>query len=95
MDSFCIDLDRNYINKILGLDLTVKEITKCLNKSRLDVATIDEKSICCIVPRYRIDISHPIDIVEEVAIGYGIYNLRPTLPTSISVGTQRSGIFLF
>jgi phenylalanyl-tRNA synthetase beta chain len=86
MNSFRIDLDRNYVNKMLGLDLTIKEITKCLKRSRLDVAPIDDKSISCIVPRYRIDISQPIDIVEEVAIGYGVYNLRPTLPPSKSVG---------
>ena len=31
------------------------------------------------IPPYRIDIITPIDIVEEVAIGYGIDNLESTI----------------
>jgi phenylalanyl-tRNA synthetase beta chain len=33
-----------------------------------------------VIPNYRIDIFGPIDIVEEVAIGYGLYNMEPSLP---------------
>ena len=88
MNPFRIDLDRNFVNKMLGLNLTIREIIKCLNKCRLDVTVNDEKNITCIIPKYRIDIYHPIDIVEEVAIGYGIYNLQPSLPASTSVGQR-------
>jgi phenylalanyl-tRNA synthetase beta chain len=39
-------------------------------------------------PPYRIDILHEVDLVEEVAIGYGYYRLKPTIPKAVTVGEQ-------
>jgi phenylalanyl-tRNA synthetase beta chain len=77
--------DTEYINNILGLTLDAKQVIKCLKRSRLDAKSIDKKIICTI-PRYRTDISHPIDIVDEVAVGYRIYNLEPIFPGSQTAG---------
>jgi phenylalanyl-tRNA synthetase beta chain len=38
------------------------------------------------VPRYRIDIIHPVDIAEEVALGYGIDKISPIYPVSKQPG---------
>ena len=78
-----------YINSILGLTLDTKQMITCLKKSRLDAKALDKK-IVCTIPRYRIDISDPIDISEEVAIGYGIYNLEPKFPNSPTAGKKDS-----
>jgi len=40
------------------------------------------------IPAYRTDILHEIDLVEEVAIGYGYYNLTPTTPATVTTGKQ-------
>lgn len=92
MDTLSIDVDVSYINSILGLELTRKEIVLFLKKSRLDAYAADEDTdiITCVVPRYRTDILHAIDIVEEVAIGYGVYNLKPTMSAWNSVGQKNS-----
>ena len=90
MDTLSIDVDVNYINSLLGLELTKKEIVLSLKKSRLDAYAADTDIITCIVPRYRTDILHAIDIVEEVAIGYGVYNLKPTMSSWNSVGQKNS-----
>jgi phenylalanyl-tRNA synthetase beta chain len=84
-----ISADVGYVNSILGLMLDTKQMITCLKKSRLDAKAVDRKVVCTI-PRYRIDISDPIDISEEVAIGYGIYNLEPKFPTSPTVGKRDS-----
>jgi phenylalanyl-tRNA synthetase beta chain len=84
-----ISADIGYVDSILGLTLDAKQIIACLKKSRLDAKTVANKIICTI-PRYRIDISHPIDISEEVAIGYGIYNLEPKFPNSLTTGKRDS-----
>ncbi|MGI0019949.1 MAG: phenylalanine--tRNA ligase subunit beta [Nitrososphaera sp.] len=81
-------VDIDYVNSILGLALTPKQMVECLRKSRLD-ARANKNSITCTVPRYRVDITHPIDIAEEVAIGYGIYNMQPAFPPAVTAG-QRS-----
>jgi phenylalanyl-tRNA synthetase beta chain len=91
MDASYIDVDSNYINSLLGLELKVNEILKYLRKSRLSANIIHKgKIIKCTIPRYRTDILNPIDIVEEVAIGYGVYNLEPTMPSSIHAGQRNS-----
>jgi phenylalanyl-tRNA synthetase beta chain len=62
-----------YINKILGLKLSNDELIKCLERSRCSGKVLENGDIECSFPRYRVDIFNPVDISEEVAIGYGIY----------------------
>ena len=77
------------INSILGLTLDAKQTIRCLKKSRLD-AKATGRNIVCTIPCYRADISHPIDIAEEVAIGYGIFNIEPAFPASPTAGQKNS-----
>ena len=91
LDPSHIDVDPHYINTMLGLNFGINQIVKYLKKSRLDAREINGgKKIRCSIPRYRIDILNAIDIVEEVAMGYGIYNLKPTVPSSNLTGEKSS-----
>jgi phenylalanyl-tRNA synthetase beta chain len=40
-------------------------------------------------PPYRTDIRHPVDLLEDVAIGYGYANIEPRLVRSMTVGAPR------
>ena len=80
-------LDPSMVNQTLGLNLSSVQICNMLRKCRLD-ATLKSKKISCTIPSYRFDIFGPMDLVEEVALGYGIQNLSPTLPSSVSVGQK-------
>jgi phenylalanyl-tRNA synthetase beta chain len=72
--------DLKLANKMLGLNLKSLEAKKALKKCRLDLADSYAK-----IPRYRSDIMHPVDLVEEVALGYGIESLtREKVATSLS-----------
>jgi phenylalanyl-tRNA synthetase beta chain len=82
MDPSYIKVETSYINRILGLNLKVTDILKCLKKSRLDGKDMSGKIIKCTIPRYRTDIIDQTDLIEEVAVGYGIYNLRATIASS-------------
>ena len=82
-----IILNSDLVNNILGLNLSTTMIANSIKKSRID-ATVEKNKIICIIPRYRFDIFGPMDLVEEVALGYGIENLKSTLPPSISVGEK-------
>ena len=75
------------INQALGLDLNTPKIISSLKKSRLDAST-KGKNIICIIPAYRFDIFGSMDLVEEVALGYGIQNLEPTLSPSQTLGQK-------
>jgi phenylalanyl-tRNA synthetase beta chain len=78
-------ISSSLINQTLGLDLKTSKIISCLKKSRLD-ATSKGSNIICIIPAYRFDIFGPMDLVEEVALGYGIQNLEPTVSPSQTLG---------
>ncbi|MHA7646587.1 phenylalanine--tRNA ligase subunit beta [Nitrosopumilus sp. S4] len=73
------------VNQTLGLELNTSKIISSLKKSRLD-AISKGKNIVCTVPSYRFDIFGAMDLVEEVALGYGIQNLEPTLSPSQTIG---------
>ena len=80
-----IIVNSSLINQTLGLDLKSSKIISCLKKSRLD-AKSKGTNIICTIPAYRFDIFGPMDLVEEVALGYGIQNLEPTMSPSQTIG---------
>ena len=73
------------INQTLGLNLSTSKIISSLKKSRLD-ASSKGTNIICTIPAFRFDIFGPMDLVEEVALGYGIQNLEPSLSPSQTIG---------
>ncbi|TVP41260.1 phenylalanine--tRNA ligase subunit beta [Candidatus Nitrosocosmicus arcticus] len=90
-----VQLDFDYINKILGLELTHNEILVCLQRSRCEGIDKGNGKLECIIPSYRIDLFDKVDICEEVAIGYGIYNLEPSYPSSYFPGRKNSQSIVF
>lgn len=70
----------NLSNNLLGFHLDEKEAARCLSRVRLELSGDGVAKI----PRFRSDILHPVDLVEEVALGYGIARIEP-LETSTSL----------
>jgi phenylalanyl-tRNA synthetase beta chain len=83
-----MELRVDYANGLLGLKLSETETIKCLRKCRFDARKTGKDVLEVMFPPYRIDILHEVDLVEEVAIGYGYYKLKPTIPTAVTVGEQ-------
>jgi phenylalanyl-tRNA synthetase beta chain len=74
-----------YTNKVLGLQLTGKRIAELLLTAGFGVENVSEEAVAVLVPCYRIDVMHPVDLVEDVAIAYGYNNIEPLwreLPTT-------------
>lgn len=85
LDPKKMSVSASLINQILGLNLSTSKICSSLKKSRLDAISKGNK-ITCTIPAYRFDIFGPMDLVEEVALGYGIQNLEPILTPSQTIG---------
>jgi phenylalanyl-tRNA synthetase beta chain len=84
-DNRRMDLDISYSNKILGLQLSADLTAELLLIAGLGVEKINEDSIAVQVPCYRVDIMHPVDLVEDIAIAYGYNKIEPywrELPTT-------------
>ena len=77
-----------YANELLGLKLPDAKVAECLRKCRLDAERVTRGVLEVSIPAYRIDVLHEVDLVEEVAIGYGYYRLKPTRPTTVTTGEQ-------
>lgn len=77
----------SYANRLLGLQLPEEKIVECLKKCRLEARKAEEGTIQVEIPAYRIDILHEIDLVEEVAMGYGYYRLEATKPKTVTTGS--------
>jgi len=79
-------LDVSYIQKVIGIKLNVSEIVDLLKKARYGVDEYSEKKIAIQVPCYRVDVLHPIDIVEDVAIAYDYNKIPDEWPQLATVG---------
>jgi phenylalanyl-tRNA synthetase beta chain len=77
------NLDIKYINKMLGLELSEGEIKKLLEK--MGYAYQNGKVL---VPAYRADILHQIDLAEDIAIAYGYENFEPCIPNVSTLGQE-------
>lgn len=69
------------VERVCGLGLSRSEAVRCLERSRMGVAGSD-----VLVPPYRVDMLHPVDVAEEVALGYGIDRIEPEYPPSKKPG---------
>ena len=79
-----------YINSILGLELSGADTSKLLHKMGMrSSVSEDGKQVVVQVPITRSDIMHECDIAEDVAIAYGYGNLKKTVPSTICLGAQQ------
>ncbi|KYK21065.1 phenylalanyl-tRNA synthetase beta subunit [Thermoplasmatales archaeon SG8-52-2] len=78
-------LSIDYVNKILGTNLTGKDVSLCLKKMGFN-ATFDKSKVNIEIPSWRADILHDIDLVEDVAIGYGFDKFETFLPSELTFG---------
>jgi phenylalanyl-tRNA synthetase beta chain len=76
-----IKIDVDNVNKLLGLELKDSEVKKLLE--RMGYAY---KNNTAEVPAYRTDILHEVDIIEDIAIAYGIDNFKPEIPKISTIG---------
>ena len=83
-----MEVDLNYIHKILKID-SKEEIKNALEKMGHNVEFLADK-IKVYSPAWRVDILHPIDIVEDIAVGYGYERFEETLPQSMTFGESLS-----
>lgn len=80
-----IDVHTKTAEDYIGINLTSEEIVKTLEKTRFDAQKINDEIVRVTVPRYRIDILHEVDIIENIALGYGFNDLPAQLPEFATV----------
>ena len=77
-----------YVYKVLGIKIDEKVIVESLQRMHYGCKLNNDK-IEVKIPCYRSDILHDIDIVEDIAIGYGYENIPAELPRAYTFGKTR------
>lgn len=73
--------------KILGMDISGKEMVKLLRQSRFD-AKLNGENIEVFCPPYRNDIMDERDLIEEVVISFGYNDIEPEEPGFYTKGGE-------
>lgn len=88
-----IKLDLDYVQRLLGIKITKKEILKIFNglgfKITKTPANIDNFLIVD-VPSFRKDIAIQEDLIEEIGRIYGYDNIKPVIPSALLIFSDKN-----
>ena len=76
------------IETLLGVEFESEGVVDCFERAGLDASyTLDEDVTYEVeIPPYRVDVLHPLDLVDDVGRAYGFDNLEPRYPDVGTVG---------
>jgi len=85
-----INLDLNYVERLLGVKILKNEIIKLLRTLGFKVFQISSFKICVEVPTRRLDVSLPEDLIEEIGRIYGYQKIPAILPLITLIPPERN-----
>ena len=82
----------DYINKLIGQQIPREEIKSILTSLDVKINNVSETTLGLSIPSYRVDVTRPADIVEEILriYGYNRINFSDRLITSMPTGEKLS-----
>jgi phenylalanyl-tRNA synthetase beta chain len=83
-----MSLSLDYVNKILGTILGADDVIKSLKKLGYNATEKSKNELNVFIPAYRADILHEIDLVEDVAKGYGYENFDLEFSKALTFGKK-------
>lgn len=81
-------VDPKECNSLLGTSLDPQTIVKCLERMGYE-AKVSNGKVSVMAPATRLDLLHPVDIIEDVGKGYGYEHFGHALPTVQTYGDIR------
>ena len=83
-------VDHARIESVLGVDLDVATVIDLAERSGLAATEVgvgdDEVAYDVEVPPYRVDVLHPLDVIDDLGRAYGFNDLVPRYPEVSTVG---------
>ena len=79
------------VESIIGVDLSAEEVVDCAERAGLDAEQTgdddaDGRAYEVEIPPYRVDVLHPLDVVDDIGRAYGFNDLEPRYPDVSTVG---------
>ena len=80
----------DYINKLVGQEIPRGEIKSILTSLDIKINNVSETTLGLSIPSYRVDVTRPADVVEEILRVYGYNNIdfSDALSTSMPDGSK-------
>lgn len=75
--------DLDAVNALLGLELKESDAKRLLERMGYGY-----QNKTALIPAYRADIMHQVDLAEDIAIAYGYDNLQPEIPQVATIGAE-------
>ena len=88
-----VSVEAARVSKLLGRPFSVDEVAEAVGRMGSRVETHGQY-VTVMPPEYRNDFLHPVDVVEDVMIGYGMAAFKPERPKDFTIG-RLSPIELF
>ncbi|SNR44692.1 phenylalanine--tRNA ligase subunit beta [Halorubrum vacuolatum] len=78
------------IETLLGVEFEPETVVDCFERAGLDASyTLGEETTYDVeIPPYRVDVLHPLDLVDDVGRAYGFNELEPRYPDVGTVGKR-------
>lgn len=82
-------LPTQLLNGLIGDTLEENQISSAINRMGGTLISKDDEYIKLSMPRWRFDILHPVDLLEDIAIGHGYENLGTDIAKSPMTAVPR------
>ena len=78
------------IERMLGMELDPETVIDCFERSGLSATQVlgEETAYDVEIPPYRVDVLHPVDLIDDVGRAYGFNTLVPRYPEVSTVGAR-------
>jgi phenylalanyl-tRNA synthetase beta chain len=76
----------DYVESVLGIALTAGQAVRLLREARFGASRMSETILEVTVPCFRLDIMHPVDVIEDIGIAYGLNQFEPRWPPHPTIG---------
>lgn len=73
---FEVMLDTDYARRLIGKDIPTEEMESILRSLDIEITAREGDTLSLRVPRYRVDVQRPCDVVEEILRVYGYNNVE-------------------
>jgi phenylalanyl-tRNA synthetase beta chain len=74
--AFDVELTFEHVQKLIGKNIDKEEITAIIKALNIDVVKETETQLSLKVPTYKVDVTRPVDVIEEVLRIYGYDNIE-------------------
>lgn len=73
-------------SELLGAPIASAEIVDALTRYGVEAKPNGPEKIACRIPAWRMDLMHPVDLVEDVLLARGLGSVAPRMPEEFTVG---------